>query len=340
MSSRAAVLLLAACRAPVVAPPKPVVVAAPEPVLADGSITPALALVVWSGVLVDSAVAAPDPVDTVLAGGVVQTKDPECESDPPDYEKENSRYFSCRESSNNQDWTASGVSRVALPAAAAWKGRAVAVYGPAGVLCNGTTAGDSDLIGAWRATSDGVVTGIDPGDTAEIARAVLVHNAALVTSLDAPCLDRGVVVRDRALPPLAMWSMRAAGKDVTALVIAAIAESQGETPVDDLKVVVARPSSGRGHVLVIASLPMQSCNGDPTIGGIWELTDTELRQLALTTTAHADGQFTPRLVADSDGNGWPEIVTSTGIHVGSEDAYAYTSWLHFDDVFDGPWCGD
>lgn len=339
---RLAVLFVAACHAPVVAPVP--VAAVPPAFVADGTITPALAMILEGRVLVDPAVTAPDPVDAVLDSGAVREIDPACESDPPDYEKENGRYFACKEPSNAQEWTAKGVSKSALPKVAAWKGRDVAVYGPAGVLCEGRTVGDSGLIGAWRTNQEAVMAGIDATDPGALAGAVLKHNAALVTSLTAACVDAGEVVRDKHLPPMAMWTMRPANKEVIALVTTAISElPDAKAMVADqpsaLKVVVARPAD-RGHVLVIASLSLQSCNGDQTIGGIWELTDGELHQLTLTTTEHDEGEFAPRLVADSDGNGWPELVTSRGIHVGTEDGYAYTPWVHFDDVFDGPWCGD
>ena len=342
-----AVWAVAACHAP--GQPS---TAAPMPstaiFVADGSITPALAMVVKGKVLVDPVVAVTSSRHAVLIGGRVEVADPDCTTDPPDYEKANQRYFACRHPTDPQQWEAVADSPIAMPHATTWKQRNVVVYGPRGVLCDGTTGGDSQLIGSWRAGVEQVVVGVDASDPAAVAGAVLKHNAALVTSLTADCAANGLVVRDKQLPPLALWTVSAAAPAIAALATTALASRGATSPgvpeapdPSSATVVVAHPASGHGHVLVIASIALTSCNGDPTVGGIWELeAGTELRELALVSTEHDDGQFAPRLVADSDGDGWPEIVTARGIHVGHGDGFAYTPWLQFDDVFNGPWCGD
>lgn len=353
------VLLLAACKtAPTKAPAVAGRAVQGKGLSTDGSISGELAPLLMGRVLLDSNVDVDAKAATLVSDLIDQ--DPSCIDDPPDYEQDNNRYYACHQVDDGRLWEAQGVAQTPVAAATAWRARAVTLYGATGPLCNGVTLGDSGLFGRWRTSQTSLTAQAGASDDAMAtvaAQAVLHHNQALVTAIDAPCLAKAVVVRDQALPPLEVWSFERAD----AMLLAAVArelQPSATTPapglsvlssnaapdVDALPIVFSVRSPFGRRRLAIGQRTETDCNGVKQQGGIWEVTGSAaqpvLRELVRHELEHEDSQFAPTFVADLDRDGWPDIVTDEGVHVTTADDATYVQWVKFDDVFNGPWCGD
>ena len=358
-SAALGILALAACKT---APAKsPLVAGHAVPangLPTDGTITHELAPLLMGRVVLDRDVDVAAHSATLVS--TLIEEDASCTDDPPDYEQDYNRYYECHQVDDARTWEAEGVAATPLAAATAWRKRAVTLYGATGALCNGVTHGDSGLFGRWRTSQTSLTAQAGASDDAMAsvaAQAVLQHNQVLLTTIDAPCLAKAIVVRDQALPPLEVWSFERADAMLVAAVArelspataptlagSAILSNATATPVDALPVVFSiRSPHGRRH-LVIGQRTETDCNGANQLGGIWEVTGTAthpvLRELVRTALDHEDSQFAPTFVADLDRDGWPDIVTDQGVHVTRADEATYVQWIKFDDVFDGPWCGD
>jgi len=143
----------------------------------------------------------------VLLDGQLVERDPECDSDPPDYEQENGRYFDCRHSEPDIRWddfaAEAPIKAGKLPAALAGiAGSELVGYTAAGAACKGT-AGVVEAYGQRSTTQERITANGD--SEVELARAVLEPGGVYLSEL-APCKDFAFA-RPASAPTPVFWKL-------------------------------------------------------------------------------------------------------------------------------------
>lgn len=263
-----------------------------------------------------------------LDQGEYREPDPDlrCEEDPPDYEAEQDRYWSCHDASphNAYDyWIASRAAdpRKVPPEHAAWIGKSVRIGG--GKAPCVSKVKQLRLVGEWEATM-GAVTGDGPTEDEAIAKAVLAKDRILVAAVDGRCDGSWAVLADAPAP--VAWTITAAPPDLAQRALAALHDVDGYLELLDEKpavVVIAGPD-GRRLVLATRDGPV-SCMEPGGMGALFEVGKRD----ELTRVFDDLEPFGLADAIDASGDGWPELALADGVLVRDPDG-AWDRWQPID----------
>jgi ketosteroid isomerase-like protein len=284
-----------------------------------------------------------------LLRGIMVEQDPECESDPPDYEAEHSRYWECSNShpSNAHDhFVAShAVDARSVPAEiAAWQGKKLALYGAAGRVCE-AQAGDFLLWGERKTTMAGLAaTG---NEDHEVAAAVLEGNAILTTKIAGTCKG-AVFARSAALPPPPQWTLATPDAALAAAVERAFADVYGYDEIQNgaanigmspppKPTLLAVNPPGKGRRFVVGWLAgALNCHEDGFVLGVWEVKGSRARPVLEHVFDESNRPIEVLAAADFTGQGVPVLVLDDGYLVWGEDSYAHVQVASFPEQVMNP----
>lgn len=283
---------------------------------------------------------------TLVAGHLVE-QDPRCQSEPPDYEADQARYWECHNEDPKNAYSRFVASRPvamkALPAAlAAWTGKKVTLYGAAGKLCE-ATAGELLAWGEWESTIAGLAV---PELTEEAASQAVLDNRAVVLAELAGACKGAVFARAAELPPPPQWTIRAPEGALLARLEQALASLPGYPDIkdpgifDETALLELAPQEAAGRRFAVASIRgAVNCHEDGFVLGVWEVTGAG-DALALAQVFEAsDRRFDVTAAADVTGDGVSEIVVDGGLLIWQDGAFARFRPLDFpEEVLDACHC--
>lgn len=280
----------------------------------------------------------------VLLDGDLVERDPACDSDPPDYEQENGRYFECRHSEPDIRWddfvAEAPIKAGKLPAAlAGLAGSKLVGYTAAGVACTGT-AGVVEAYGKRSTTQERITVNGD--SDVDLARAVLEPGGVYLSELS-PCKDVAFA-RPASAPTPVFWKLEEL-TDLNAepyLKELRAHASYGEWMQGDLFggfsewVMQATSPDGKLRIIIAEINGVRSCDeGVGFLGVVWREVvassppgEPEL-ELLYEDTAR---RFDVVAVADLRKDARPELVLKDGFLLETpDDGYARAVTLDFPD---------
>ena len=275
-----------------------------------------------------------------LLAGALPTRDPECDSDPPDYEQDNNRFYACRASdptiaSDTFIAEAAVAARALPPPLRALTGREVVSYDQAGAACAGvltapmayaerrTTAERASELGTSRGQ---LATGVL--DTAPVL-------TATITACPAP-----VFARPAGTPAPLFWRTTEVRGPGAAPVLDALHALEGygewdggpEGPPTERVLEAVAPGGGDRLVLAWAE-GARDCSTPGFVAGLWRV-----RGGAGGTTPRfellfeeASTPLTALLVVDLEADSRPEVILDDGFLLEDRGSYARALAVEFAD---------
>lgn len=278
-----------------------------------------------------------------LEAGHLVEQDPGCQSDPPDYEAEQARYWDCHNDDPRNAYSRFVASRPidmkTLPSAlATWSGKKVTLYGAAGKLCE-ATVGELLAWGEWESTIAGL--GVSELTEEAASQAVLDKRTVLLAELTGACKG-AVFARAAELPPPPQWTIRAPEGVLRARLEQALAILPGYSDIKDPGIFDATslleiaPPDPAGRRFAVASIRgAVNCHEDGFVLGVWEVTGAGDALTLVQVFEAKDRPFDARAAADVTGDGVPEIVVDGGLLIWQDGAFARFRPLEFpEEVID------
>ena len=316
----------------------------------DGT-SPEFAIVRGGKVLVDE---HPEPLafsDVTLWAGQPPVRDASCDDDPPDPQTAVARTHECWDNGPNFG-TLRGASATVAAAErpdlrATWRNRAVTVYDERGPICQGHTTGVLTAWGSVFASIRNLLGDRTSTSAEELARAVLANHASLFTTLEAPCADRAMFVRDASLAAPTFWSLGPADA-------ANQARAKASITVESPSIQLATPPNASLPTLLIAGGDGEVNCAKVIQGAMWRVPpaddeiSTELEALYTAIPEAYDDMakfqngdaIGPQAVVDPRGSGWPVIISAGAIYRYNGGTYERIALAELDYDRDPVTCGD
>lgn len=272
-----------------------------------------------------------------LLEGELVTEPAHCADDPPDYERDQDRYWECH-NADPRNVTGAYLADQKLDRAEAgallrhWRGRKLALYGAAGKLCDAEVR-DLRLWAEIETTQDSI-TRLGTKDT-EVADQIMSESSPIVLGDLQPRCPGALYARAPDLEAPPAWTIGPATgalaaeitADLEAMTASGVFDADGSKPR-----IVARllepPETGGRRFAYALKTGVASCSSYARAAAVWEIKGKDELELV----GEADQLDTLKAAVDTDGDGVPELIFANGFLVWRDDGYAEIRPVDFPDL--------
>jgi hypothetical protein len=278
-----------------------------------------------------------------LLRGDVPAPDPECETDPPDYEQDQTRWWACHaadpDNASDRFIASRDVAGDQLPKAlAAWRGQELQLYDSRGPVCKGKV-GEPMIWAEWETTATAVSASGD-----DLAANVLDKEPVLAAKLEGAC-GNVAFARAAALPPPPQWTLRPAQGALKELIRRELDNLFGQPELSDINggpmidvIELVPPKPGGRRLILGYKRGALGCYGDGHLTGVWTLGGTARDPELELVFEDSSSALELRAAADFTGDGIPEIVVADGLLSWQGEDYARYQPLDFPDEIEPSYC--